>query len=140
MYALTSINICTMCIKTSSFICILCIKTKQIHQFPVQTGHLAGLAVGAYLGWGLSPNHVQILASSALKDTGSRQPDKAQGALSEEDTIDVEDVMHVDHSGALRRWAGYVSFAATLGLMVAGTVVARTGELPDPKGIELLGF
>lgn len=48
--------------------------------------------------------------------------------------------MHVDHSGALRRWAGYVSFAMTLALLTAGTVVMRTGELPAPKGIDLLVF
>ena len=38
------------------------------------------------------------------------------------------------------RWAGYVSFATTLALMVVGTVVSRTGELPPIKGLELLAF
>ena len=39
-----------------------------------------------------------------------------------------------------RRWAGYASFATTLALMVVGTVVSRTGELPPVKGLELLAF
>ena len=38
------------------------------------------------------------------------------------------------------RWAGYVSFATTLALMVVGTVVSRTGELPAIKGLDILAF
>ena len=41
---------------------------------------------------------------------------------------------------ALCRWAGYVSFATTLALMVVGTVVARTGDLPAFKGLDLMAF
>ena len=50
------------------------------------------------------------------------------------------DVMHVSHRGALRRWAAYASFAATLCLLAAGTIVTRTGQLPMPKGLDLLAF
>lgn len=40
----------------------------------------------------------------------------------------------------LRRWAGYTAFAASLGLVTAAAVVARTGQLPLPKGPDLAGF
>ncbi len=95
------------------------------------TGHAAGLLTGAYIGYGLSPVLLPPKKSSDANTSAVQENEQRE---------DQVDVMHVDHSGALRRWAGYVAFAATLGLMTAGTVVMRTGELPAPKGLELLVF
>jgi hypothetical protein len=96
------------------------------------TGHAAGLLVGMYLGWGLSPSLRSVEVSK--EEDGS---DAVADGADEDNSVDV---MHVDHAGPLQRWAGYASFAMTLGLMVVGTVVARTGELPPPKGLELFIF
>jgi hypothetical protein len=86
------------------------------------------MLVGTYLGAGLSPKMVSAVDKHSIEE-------------STDDLTDAKlDVMHVSHKGALRRWAGYASFAATLCLMAAGTVVSRTGELPLPKGLELLAF
>lgn len=89
---------------------------------------MAGLLVGAYLGAGLSPKLVSTVDKHSIQESS----DEAETAKL--------DVMHVSHKGAIRRWAGYASFAATLGLIAAGTVVSRTGDLPMPKGLELLAF
>lgn len=97
-------------------------------------GHAAGMLVGAYLGYGLSPTLLPA------KDNGSKDSARGLDAEEEREESEVVDVMHVDHGGALRRWAGYVSFSATLALLTAGTIVMRTGELPAPKGLELLVF
>ena len=88
--------------------------------------------MGAYIGYGLSPVLLPRKGSSA---GATAKPDANQSSEGAE-----VDVMHVDHSGALRRWAGYISFATTLALLTAGTVVMRTGELPSPKALELLVF
>ncbi len=97
----------------------------------VLAGHVAGLLVGAYLGAGLSPKMV----SSIDKHTIQESLDEVKPA----EPVKL-DVMHVSHKGALRRWAAYASFAATLCLLAAGTVVTRTGQLPMPKGLDLLSF
>ncbi len=91
-------------------------------------GHVAGMLVGAYLGAGLSPKLVSLVDKRSIQESA----DEGDGAKL--------DVMHVSHRGALRRWAAYASFAATLLLVAAGTVVTRTGELPLPKGLDLLAF
>ena len=91
-------------------------------------GHVAGLLVGAYLGAGLSPKLVSMLDKHSIQESA----DEGKSAKL--------DVMHVSHKGALRRWAAYASFAATLLLVAAGTVVTRTGELPIPKGLDLLAL
>ena len=89
---------------------------------------MSGLLVGSYLGAGLSPKMVSSVDKHTLEE-------------SEDEIEPVKlDVLHVSHKGALRRWAAYASFAATLSLLAAGTVVARTGELPMPKGLDLLAF
>jgi hypothetical protein len=48
--------------------------------------------------------------------------------------------MFYDPPAILHRWAGYISFATTLALMVVGTVVSRTGDLPPIKGLDLFAF
>ena len=86
------------------------------------------MLVGAYLGAGLSPKMVSSVDKHSLEES----VDQAEPAKL--------DVMHVSHKGALRRWGAYASFAATLCLLAAGTVAARTGQLPMPKGLDLLSF
>ncbi|BDA46348.1 probable RHOMBOID-like protein 10, chloroplastic [Coccomyxa sp. Obi] len=98
-------------------------------------GHAAGLLVGAYIGYGLSP--VLLPPKDRSAGATASASTKSDEQKSEGEQVDV---MHVDHSGALRRWAGYISFATTLALVTAGTVVMRTGELPAPKALELLVF
>ena len=84
--------------------------------------------MGAYLGAGLSPKMVSGVDKQTIQEsTDEVEPVKL-------------DVMHVSHKGALRRWGAYTSFAATLCLLAAGTVVSRTGQLPVPKGLDLLAF
>jgi len=98
----------------------------------VFSGHVAGLLVGAYLGAGLSPKMVFGLDKQTIQESIQESTDEVEPVKL--------DVMHVSHKGALRRWAAYTSFAATLCLLAAGTVVSRTGQLPAPKGLDLLAF
>lgn len=90
-----------------------------------------------YIGWGLSPT---LQPADASKEDSSCSTATASEISGQQPVKDKIDVMHVDHARPLQRWAGYASFAATLGLLAVGTVVMRTGELPAPKGIELLVF
>lgn len=99
------------------------------HGSAILTGHVAGLLVGSYLGAGLSPKMVSSVDRHTLEESAEEVVDPVK-----------LDVLHVSHKGAFRRWAAYASFAATLSLLAAGTVVSRTGELPMPKGLDLLSF
>ena len=107
----------------------------------LHTGHFAGLLTGLYLGWGLAPSVPPPSAAPpprAVRDGAGEaggsdpamhsgpppQPGLPKPAVLEE----------------LRRWAGYAAFAASLGLVTAAAVVARTGQLPLPKGPDLAGF
>ena len=107
----------------------------------LHTGHFAGLLTGLYLGWGLAPSvppaGAALPPGAPCDGTGKPgggspaphpgpppQPDLPKPAVLDE----------------LRRWAGYTAFAASLGLVTAAAVVARTGQLPLPKGPDLAGF
>ncbi len=98
-------------------------------------GHVVGLATGTYLGWGLAPSlapkdeldgaaenpsgKAQLGVQAPPEAAASKEPNQATPPL-------------VDVGNPLARWAGYVSFSATLGLIVAGTIIQRTGSLPAP--------
>ena len=61
-----------------------------------------GLLVGAYLGWGLSPQHLSAMSAPDKAASGSLTEVEA-GAEEEDDVIDV---MHVSHTQPLKRRAG----------------------------------
>ena len=97
-------------------------------------GHVVGLATGTYLGWGLAPSlapkvemegeaenpvgGAQLGAQAPVEPAAPKEPNQATPL--------------VDVGNPLARWAGCVSFSATLGLIVAGTIIQRTGSLPAP--------
>lgn len=122
-----------------------CEVTRKLYWSFLCAGHFAGLLTGLYLGWGLAPavpppKDPRLLPGAGaerakLGEAGSGSvtdphlnpdpiPSRADPAVLEE----------------LRRWAGYAAFAASLALVTAGAVVARTGQLPIPKGPALEGF
>ncbi|KAK9845397.1 hypothetical protein WJX81_005552 [Elliptochloris bilobata] len=104
-------------------------------------GHFAGLLTGLYLGWGLSPS---VPAGSAALPPGAQRASEAGEAggnpALRPAPLAAPDPARPPVLEELRRWAGYAAFAASLALVVAGAVVARTGQLPLPKGPDLAGF
>lgn len=98
------------------------------------SGHVVGLATGTYLGWGLAPS----LAPEGQPDS---QAEARSGRSQEEVQTPLEAIAPlepnqatplVDVGNPLARWAGCISFTATLCLIVAGTIIQRTGSLPPP--------
>jgi hypothetical protein len=98
-------------------------------------GHITGILAGAYLGWGLAPSLSPAPVQPAEKPDAqlaeSKLPLQSAGA-SGEGAPDEKPVQLVDLGNPLARWAGYLSFTATLCLTAAGTIISRTGELPAP--------
>ena len=107
----------------------------------LRAGHFAGLLTGLYLGWGLAPSVPPPgaalppgAASNGAGEAGGGNPAMHPGAPPQPG-LPKPAVLE-----ELRRWAGYAAFAASLGLVTAAAVVARTGQLPLPKGPDLAGF
>ena len=75
---------------------------QQSHvQSVAPAGHLAGLLVGAYLGFGLSP----VRLPAPRKKNGGAPAASAATSGSESEGEEVTDVMHVDHGNPVKRQA-----------------------------------
>lgn len=96
-------------------------------------GHIVGLIIGAYLGWGLAPQLAPVEAPSEDEAGPAQQSGGGEAGILGSSSVSGEPVPRVEDLGnPLRRWAGCISFAVCLGLIVAGTIVQRTGQLPPP--------
>ncbi len=100
-----------------------------------RAGHFAGLLTGMYLGWGMAPNvprggKAPSPGPAAAEGGGGGEA----GAAGQPAAGPVAPAAVLE---GFRRWTGFAAFAASLGLVVATTVVARTGTLPGFKGPDL---